>query len=301
MGATADQDHLCPGVGRALDDPFARRLLRRLGLFVVACLVLGLATSWAVLAIVQHASGHELRRDGVRSAGVVMHVEPGRKNVPERVDVRYVADRERIGRVTVDAFGGSYDVGDEVTVVYDHNDPARMTIDGEANLGALAWLAVVHLGTVAVILLVSVANLTLRLGRWRRLLRTGRWRVYDGVGRPRPGSRGNNALVLLKPADQPGSPTQVLSVGWSYGRRSLEYLRETVWVLGDGRLVILATLRNGRIRDLYSARRPSTRRQDRRWRRRLPSIVRHRSPLLPEPWTAEPAPDPDAGRLPDPV
>lgn len=279
MGATPDRDRLRPAVARPIDDPLAGRILRRLGLFAVACLVTGLAVGWAVLAIQQHAPGHELRRDGVWSAGVVVGVEPGRKNVPERVDVRYVADRERVARVTVDVFGGPYAVGDEVTVFYDHNDPGRVTVDGEANLGALAWLAVLHLGTVAVTLLVTAANLALRFGRWRRLLRGGHWRAYDAVARPRRSSQGHNAVVLLQSCDEPRAQTQVLSVGWCYGRRCLEYLAEPVWVLGDGNLVILATIKNGRIRDLYSARRPITRRQDRRWRRHLPDkIVRPPSP-----------------------
>ena len=226
VGATADPDPLRPAVRRPIDDPRAGRLLRRLGLFVVACLLAGLAIGWAVLAIQDHAPGHELQRDGVRSSGLVVRVESGRKNVPERVDVRYVADRERVARVNVDAFGGSYAAGEEVTVFYDRDDPGRVTIDGEANLGGLAWLAVLHLGTIAFALLLTAANLALRLERWRRLLTRGRWRAYDAVSTPRLTSQGHNALVLLQATDEASSRTRVLSVGWTSGRRSLEFLAE---------------------------------------------------------------------------
>jgi hypothetical protein len=207
-----------PPPGRPIDDPRVRRLLRRLALFTLLCLILGAACGWGVLSLLAHSSGSELRRHALRTSGVVVRVLPGRKSVPERIDVRYVADRERVGRVNRDPFGAAYEVGQRVSVYYDVRHPERLTVDGEHNLGGLAWLALLHLGTLGGALLIAAANLTLRAARWWWLLARERWRPFAAVATPTPFSRDHNAFILLQPLDDGAAPAQVVSAGWGFGR-----------------------------------------------------------------------------------
>ena len=274
---------LLPALGRPIDDPRVRRLLRRLVLFTLLCLMLGAACGWAVQSLLAHSSGSDLRKHGTRASGVVVHVQPERKNVPERIEVRYLADRERVGRVNRDPFGRSLDVGEQVTVYYDPKHPQRLTVGGAHNLGGVAWLAVLYLGTLAAAFFAATVNLVLRVVRWRWLLTRGRWRRFAAVGIPTPLSRGHNAFILLRSLEDWAASTQVLSVGWGPRRRPLDALADTVWVLGDGNLVILTTLDDRGIRDLYSARRPLNRWQNRRWRRHLPDSIVHDTGRASEP------------------
>jgi hypothetical protein len=301
MSALTDRGgDVLPAPGRPIDDPRVCRLLRRLGLFTLLLLVLGAACGWAVQSLFAHSSGSDLRKHGVRASGLVVHVQPERKNDPERIDVRYVADRERVGRVNGDPLGRAFDVGQPVTVYYDPKHPERLTVGGGHNLGGLAWLAVLHLGALAVALLAAAGNMALRVVRWRWLLTRGRWRRFAAVATPTPFSRGHNAFILLRSVDDLAAPAQVVSAGWGPCRRPLTLLSDLVWVLGDGNLVILSTLGDAGIRDLYSARRPLSRWQNRRWRRHLPDTVvfdgarpsepRRRAAPLPL-WRQEQQPD----------
>ncbi|MEV4316464.1 DUF3592 domain-containing protein [Actinocrispum sp. NPDC049592] len=108
------------------------RALRRTGL--VLLLVAGILLIGFFLALELVTSGEEqLFREGARTPGVVTEYNRSARG-GGTMDVRFAIDEtERVRTVRLNTSSPPYQVGQQVTVIYDRSDPERIRTDAEQN------------------------------------------------------------------------------------------------------------------------------------------------------------------------
>ena len=242
-----------PATAAALPRP--ARWVRVAALVGVLCLA-----GWFLADRAVGAANDDLRAHGVRVTGTVERVETGVRGSSDSVVVRFRdGGAARSATVSVGITGPDHEPGDRVTVFYDPQDPARVTIDDvDSSAGVhggwpyitelLRWLGI---GVVLTAVLGWVRDRRSR-ARLRAALASGPWapgpvRVGFTDDDPRFRDLDEHATVLTTPdgtawvrettwPDGPGPwaappPPWTTGVGWT----GVAEVREVeAWWVADG-------------------------------------------------------------------
>lgn len=229
----------------------------RLWLVVGALLLVG-----AVAIVDQWEERSEvLARTGRRAAGVVVDVDRGIPFPDGRIDVRFEADGGvHLKQINLDSDSPEYEVGDQVEVIYDPENPSNLMTTEEHN--ASGWSAFGFVVGVVGGLVAMPAGWTIRrrAQRWTRMLQAAPWRQVESTYKETPAGPTIQALLRLRDGSDGvvGGVTSV--VRWRLG--ALRGLRE-VWIVGDLHgPVIVAPSRGGPLFEVRPARRG---RKQRKW------------------------------------
>jgi hypothetical protein len=227
-------------------------------------LLVGLVLFVAAVVVASNAEdrSERLAASGERVAGEVVDTSSGLGRFSEgwivvRFDVGEVEQRKRIN---LNSDSPDYDVGDEVTVIYDPSNLSNLRTTHEENdSGWAVWVFVISFCFGIAGLGIGVAVLR-RSTRWRWMASAAPWREVAAEYREIP--VGRSVQPVLRVSDGGTSVVRGLVGTGRWRLRTLRGKRQ-FWALGntDSRFVVATP---GGV-DLFEARPARTKRGRRRW------------------------------------
>ena len=189
-----------------------------------------------------------LLRTGNRAVGVVQYSTSG----PE-IAVKYNGDGPILeGNIQVPS-GGEHEAGEEIWVIYDRSDPARIRTPQYTNESPTDRRIKIYGFTFAALMLLAGLQVMRRPRRWRRLMRAP-WTQYASTYVPaRPRRSGPGLMIRPLDCNQP-DPTP-LRLSTTMKHRAARLASEpVVWVAGDPSSSVVVAI--PRTRELFAAAPP---------------------------------------------